>query len=108
MHLRRLGAVVLIALFKCRELFFCLVLAYSIGFLNFSDELITLPCNLIQVLISELAPLFSHLAFKLFPISFNDVPIHLDLQTPYMMGGDDDMTIHPRKNSLSSIKDWTC
>ncbi|CCM74292.1 hypothetical protein BN77_1412 [Rhizobium mesoamericanum STM3625] len=44
--------------------------------LDFALQLITLPGNLIKIIIGEFAPLLLDLAFHLLPISFDSVPIH--------------------------------
>jgi hypothetical protein len=47
-----------------------------VAFLNFTLELIETTVDLIKVVIRELTPLLLDLAFELFPISFDSVPIH--------------------------------
>jgi len=67
------------ALFEILDLLFSLVLADTIGFLDFSGQLIALPSNTIDVVVGELTPLHFELALELLPVSFNNVPIHFKL-----------------------------
>jgi hypothetical protein len=52
-----------------------LVLGDSIPFLNFAFELIAFAVYGREIIISKVAPLFLDLAFDLFPVTFNAVPI---------------------------------
>src|SRR5262249_62028189 len=53
-----------------------LVLGHAIALLNLALELIAAAVDDVEVIVSELAPLFLYLAFDLLPISFHAIPIH--------------------------------
>src|SRR5579872_189388 len=57
-------------------LFFRGLFREPVMLLKFSNELLALAVNHVNVVIRELAPLFLDLAFYLFPFSFNLVPVH--------------------------------
>ena len=44
-----------------------------------AEKLITLARNHIQLIVGKLAPLFLDIAFELFPVAFNTVPVHFVL-----------------------------
>jgi hypothetical protein len=49
---------------------------YSIAFLQTSYQLIALPGNYLDVVVSKLSPLFSEFSFRLFPLSLYLIPVH--------------------------------
>jgi len=53
-----------------------LLFCYSVTFLHFSDELITLACDHVQIAIGQLAPFLFEAAFVLFPLSFYLILVH--------------------------------
>ena len=53
-----------------------LVLGYAITLLDFSFELIAPPGDLVEIVVSQIAPLLFDLAFELLPVPFNTIPIH--------------------------------
>src|SRR5262249_61596562 len=63
------------------NLFLCLVLGKAITLLEFAFELFPLTVDRCKVIVREFAPLSFDFALKLFPVSFNAVPVHGDLHT---------------------------
>ena len=53
----------------------------AIPLLDFAFELIAAAVDDIQIVVGQFAPLLLHFASYLFPISFNAVPVHLDLHS---------------------------
>jgi hypothetical protein len=53
-----------------------LILAVSVAFLKFAFELIAMAINGFQIIVGKFAPLLLHFAGKLFPVSFDPIPIH--------------------------------
>src|SRR6476620_6322066 len=51
----------------------------TITLLELAFQLIALPVDRGEIIVSELAPLFLDLAFDLLPIAFDSVPIHFGL-----------------------------
>src|ERR1700730_13384528 len=58
------------------DLAFRLVLRNAIMLLQTAGELLALALDHIEVVVGELAPLLLSLAFELFPVAFNTIPIH--------------------------------
>jgi hypothetical protein len=58
------------------EFFFSLIFLVAVFLLEFSDKLILLPGDDIEVVVGQLAPLFLHLSPELFPVPFDLIPIH--------------------------------
>ncbi len=56
-----------------------LILSDAVTLLDFPFELVAAAGDDIEIVVSELSPLFLHLAFDLFPVSFNAIPVHVDL-----------------------------
>jgi hypothetical protein len=48
----------------------------AVSFLNEAQQLIALAGDDIELVIGELAPLLADLAFELFPIAFDGIPVH--------------------------------
>src|SRR6185295_12696249 len=53
-----------------------LVLVIAIPFLDFADELLVAPFNLLQVIIGKLAPLLFEVTFELHPFPFELIGVH--------------------------------
>jgi hypothetical protein len=53
-----------------------LVFGVAISFLNLAFQLIAAATDHIKIIVGEFSPLFLHLSFQLFPVSFNPVPVH--------------------------------
>jgi hypothetical protein len=68
--------VVAIAFLERTNLLLCLILADAVRFLNPARELLALAGNGVELVVSEFAPLFPDVAFKLLPVAFDNVPIH--------------------------------
>ena len=68
--------IVFIRSFIFLDLLIYLNLIYSTRFLFSSRYLIPYPCNFVQVIVVELAPLFFNFPFELLPIAFNNIPVH--------------------------------
>src|ERR1700730_12675407 len=49
------------------------------AFLNLALKLFALAGNLVEIIIRKMTPLLLDLAFELFPVSFNPIPIHCTL-----------------------------
>jgi hypothetical protein len=58
------------------EIASCAVFLDPIPFLYLAFELVSIAGNLIEIIVSELSPLFLDLSFYLFPVTFDTVPIH--------------------------------
>src|SRR5579863_3721619 len=58
-------------------LLFGFVASNAVALLNFSDQLLPPAINHVKIVVGELAPLFFHLAFVLFPFPFHLVPVHV-------------------------------
>src|SRR4029453_16625328 len=58
------------------HLTFSLVALITVALLNLTDQLVTPPRQLIQFIISELAPLLLSPTLELFPVPFDLIPIH--------------------------------
>ena len=58
------------------NLFAGLVLSVAVARLETTLQLVALAVDRGEIIVSEFAPLLLHLAFYLFPISFNSVPVH--------------------------------
>ena len=56
--------------------FFGFFSGFSVFFLYFSDEIFTLSCDPIPIIVCQISPFFPELSFNLFPISFNLIPVH--------------------------------
>jgi hypothetical protein len=54
-----------------------LVALVAIALLDFPDQLVSLACQQIQVIVGELAPLLLRPPLELLPIPFNLIPIHV-------------------------------
>src|SRR3954463_9007440 len=52
------------------------ILFIAVAFLQLAFELLPSTVNLVEVVVSEFAPLFPDLALHLLPVAFNTVPIH--------------------------------
>src|SRR5262245_55187780 len=65
------------------NLFLCLVLGETITLLEFAFELFPLTVDRCKVIVREFAPLSFDVAFNLFPVSFNAIPVHGDLHTRF-------------------------
>jgi hypothetical protein len=63
--------------FEFKQLPLSFILRDPILFLKLSEELIPFASDNIEVIVSKPAPLFLHLSFKLLPVSFNPIPIHI-------------------------------
>src|SRR5580704_4913224 len=50
------------------------------AFLNLALKLFALAGNLVEIIIRKMTPLLLDLAFELFPVSFNAIPIHRKLR----------------------------
>jgi len=48
----------------------------SVAFLQFSNELFTVPCNHCQIVVGQLAPLTAGRPFELFPFPFYLISVH--------------------------------
>lgn len=55
------------------------VFAEAIAFLQLAFELFAAARDLVEIVIGEMTPFLLHLAFDLFPISFDSIPIHCSL-----------------------------
>src|SRR6476659_234920 len=58
------------------DLFAGLIFGVAVALLKTTLQLVALAVDRGEIIVSEFAPLFLHLAFYLFPISFNSVPVH--------------------------------
>src|SRR5262245_3951280 len=56
-----------------------LVPGVAVALLQAAGEFLAPALNNVQVIVGELAPLLLGLAFELLPVSFDAIPIHLDL-----------------------------
>src|SRR5665648_552948 len=56
-----------------------LVGGVSVLLLQLADEAILLAPDFLKLVVAELAPLFPRMAFELFPLALDDVPVHLRL-----------------------------
>jgi len=72
-----------VSLLQCREprvdVFASLILGVTVPLLQPTFELVALAVNGGQIIVSKLRPLLFDLAFDLFPIPFNTVPVHGDI-----------------------------
>jgi hypothetical protein len=71
-----LPGVMTAGLFPLVYLLLSFLFGDSIGFLNLSRQLLPVSFNLVNLVISELAPLFTHGSFYLFPITDNLILVH--------------------------------
>src|SRR5581483_2300093 len=55
-----------------------LIAGVAVALLKLADELVLFASDGVPVIVGELAPFLAHLAFHLFPISLNSVPVHLN------------------------------
>jgi hypothetical protein len=55
-----------------------LILGVAVALLEQAFELILLAVDDVQVVVSELTPLLLHLAFSLFPVALDAIPVHGD------------------------------
>src|SRR5262249_21041771 len=53
-----------------------LVLCHTVALLKPAAELRALTLDDVEIVVGQLAPLLLNLAFELFPIAFNSIPIH--------------------------------
>src|SRR5262249_60091489 len=53
-----------------------LVLRHAVALLKPAAELRALTLDDVEIVVGQLAPLLLNLAFELFPIAFNSIPIH--------------------------------
>lgn len=58
------------------DIFADLILGEAILFLNQALQLVATPGDPVEIVIGQIAPLFLHFAFDLFPVSFNAIPVH--------------------------------
>jgi hypothetical protein len=58
------------------HLLFRFVLVDAVLLLDLSDQLIALSRDDVKVAVGELSPLLLHLAFELFPVAFDTIPVH--------------------------------
>src|SRR5690606_15502162 len=70
------------------------VLLDSVTLLDLAFELIALACDLIEIVIGQLAPLFLDLALELLPVAFHSIPVHLHAPCSPRRG-----TVHARIGS---------
>lgn len=54
-----------------------LIAGDAVAFLDLADQLIAFARNNVQMVVGQLAPLLLDLAFGLFPVSFNAVPVRV-------------------------------
>lgn len=64
-----------LALLPCGKLFLRFVLGNPTRFLNFASQVIAFACNHIQLVIGKFAPLLLGVAFELFSVSFDTIPV---------------------------------
>jgi hypothetical protein len=76
---RTLDAVVPVTLLELLDLLVGLVLRDAVALLQFAGQLDALAGNHVQFVVCEFAPLGFHLALELLPVTFNDIPVHLEL-----------------------------
>jgi hypothetical protein len=53
-----------------------LVLRDPVPFLDYSFQLIAMTLDFVQVVVGEITPLLFDLAFELFPVTFDAIPVH--------------------------------
>src|SRR5690606_21967337 len=58
-----------------------LIFGVSVALLDFAFELLTVPGNLLKVVVGELAPLLLELAGHLLPVTGDAIPIHDELRS---------------------------
>ena len=59
------------------DLLFRPLLSESVSLLELADQPLTSAADLFQIVVGELGPLLSCIAFDLFPLAFELIPIHL-------------------------------
>jgi hypothetical protein len=64
------------AIFKILDLAFGFIFVDAVGLLDFSDQLIALTRDIVEMVVRQFPPLLFDFAFVLLPITFDDVPIH--------------------------------
>src|SRR5215831_15604737 len=57
-----------------------LILCETVPLLNLAFELLSTAIYHVEIVVGELSPLFLDPAFNLLPISFDSIPVHLDLR----------------------------
>src|SRR5262245_20429622 len=67
---------VLLILEEAVDFSLCLVLGAAVALLNLAGEDLGIAVNLIQIVVSELAPLLPDPALQLFPLSLQDLRVH--------------------------------
>src|ERR1700730_1853374 len=81
-----------------------LIFGQPVALLNLAFELVAFPVDRGQVVVGELGPLFLDLAFDLFPVSFNTIPIHACLVDQFWGG----VTIWgPAENNFTAAQQST-
>ena len=58
------------------DVLFDLIFRDTVPLLNFPLELITAARDLVQVVVGQVAPPLLDLAFQLFPVSLDSIPVH--------------------------------
>jgi len=58
------------------QLLLCFLSFEAVSLLQLTDQLISFPCDDVQIAVRELAPLLFDLALDLLPISFDLIPVH--------------------------------
>src|SRR5262249_9421182 len=53
-----------------------LVLGNTVSLLKSADQLVALSFDLIDIIVSQLAPFLTNLTLELLPVTFNPIPIH--------------------------------
>src|SRR5205085_2994579 len=69
--------VQILARFPVGKLPLRLVLADAVGVLDLADQLVALACDLVELVVGQLAPLLLQLALGLLPVSCDAVPVHV-------------------------------
>jgi len=74
-----LRTVILVELLETLDLLLGFPLRDAVGFLKLAYQLYAFAGNHLKVVVSEVPPPRSHLAFELLPVAFDDVPVHTNL-----------------------------
>src|SRR5450759_2370323 len=81
-----------------------LVGGVSVLLLQLADEAVLLAPDFLKLVVGQLAPLFPRVAFELFPLALDDVPVHLRLPLSTDSGSTVAQNYPPTRN-LSSLTD---
>ncbi len=96
-----------LVLFPFGKLLLRFFLADSILFLQLADQLVLAAGNHVEFIIGEFSPTLFDCALKLFPVTFNTIPIHLDflaVKFEYLNLPGYGSRTHPSSGMASGIK----